>query len=547
MKKLLTLLILCITLTNNAFATRRYNNDSLMAVLDEIIDNKAKYEQQKRQSINRHLFRLSRSVNDKDKYHEYSMLLDRYKKFRLDSVYYYAQKKLEIAQKLGNTDSIALSMMNEADGLKGLGRFNEALSLLRSIPKTEYVKGSEYYYYLLNSIMLSLSATACTDTERAFYGVELRRCRDSIAAIIDNRGINAIINKAEVMKMDGKFKDAAELLENQQSDASYELDDNAIYWVTLAETYGALGNIDAQKYCLLRASIIDNTNCIKTYTSLQTLAMLLYREGDIDHAYKYIMRALEDITLSNARSRLVQVTEYMPIITAAYDIHQRKAHRRDTIYNVVLTLLMIVIVVGLIILYKRNGKLEATRKKLDGSNAELTALNIRLNSLNDNLNTMNTRLTDANKIKEEYITQLFNICSGYITDIEQYRISLARKYKAGQQAEIKKMLSEEITSLSVSELLHKFDTIFLSLFPSFIECFNELMSEEGKIYPKEGELLTPELRIYALVRLGINDSTKIAGFLHYSPQTVYNYRMRTRNKAIVPKEKFAQYVQSLNC
>ena len=93
--------------------------------------------------------------------------------------------------------------------------------------------------------------------------------------------------------------------------------------------------------------------------------------------------------------------------------------------------------------------------------------------------------------------------------------------------------------------LEKFDTIFLDLFPGFIESFNELLQPDARIYPHSGELLTPELRIYALVRLGINDSTKIAGLLHYSPQTVYNYRLKTRNKAIVPKKEFASRVAKL--
>lgn len=124
-------------------------------------------------------------------------------------------------------------------------------------------------------------------------------------------------------------------------------------------------------------------------------------------------------------------------------------------------------------------------------------------------------------------------------------MSLVRKLKAGQEAEMKKMLATNLTASSRKDFFRKFDTIFLDLFPSFIDEFNNLLQPDFTITPHDGELLTPELRIYALVRLGINDSTKIASFLHYSSQTVYNYRMKVRNKAKIAKNEFAVNVQNL--
>lgn len=436
-------------------------------------------------------------------------------------------------------------MMNMADGLKGLGKFNDAKAVLYSIPKTEYVKHSEYYYYLLNSITLSLSTYAYTDADKKAFRIKLRQCRDSLANVITPNSVGAKVNQAEIYKMDGKFREAANLLESIQAKDYLEIDDNAIYWMTLSEIYLMLGNTEATKYCLIRASIIDNRKCVKTYTSLQTLAIMLHNEGDIDHAYKYITRALDDIISSNARSRLVQVAEYMPIITAAHTLQERKIRTRNTAFITMLTILLILLASALIVLYKRNGKLSVARKKLNCQNIQLIELNTRLSQLNESLNSVNRQLSDANKIKEEYIAQLFDICSGYINDMERYRMSLIRKLKAKQEDEIRNMLNTNITALSLKEFFHKFDTIFLDLFPSFIEEFNNLLQPDSQITPHNGELLTPELRIYALVRLGINDSTKIANFLRYSSQTVYNYRMKVRNKAKVAKNEFAEYVQNL--
>ena len=192
----------------------------------------------------------------------------------------------------------------------------------------------------------------------------------------------------------------------------------------------------------------------------------------------------------------------------------------------------------LLLLYRRNKKLAATRHAL-------AVINARLKELNEELNRMNVRLSESNKIKEAYIAQLFNVCSGYIDGYEKSRLSLLGKLKSGSIKSLETSLKSSTTSVQLKSLFHNFDSIFLELFPGFVERFNGLLRPDERISPKAGELLSPELRIYALVRLGINDSVKIAGFLHYSPQTVYNYRLKVRNKATMPKEASLARVKTL--
>ena len=526
-----------------SLAATEVETDSLLRVLDGIVAHKQDFEGQKRASIERHLYRLKNAVEPEALFAEYSTLFERYRKYKLDSALYYARKKLEVARLIGIPDSINLALMNEADGLKGLGRFKEGQEILDRIPKTDFVRHSSYFYYLRHSIVHSLTAEAINEEERRRYAAELRRCRDSIAMVNRDNRLGLMVNKAEILKIEGKFREARATLEEVQS--LPEAKENAIYWASLAETYSFLRQRDKQKLCLTRAAIIDKRNCIKTYTSLQDLAMLLYRDGDVDRAYKYITCALEDIIESNARSRLIQVAEYMPIITAAYKHRQEDERSRNIAYYALLSVMTLTLVVLLMLLIYRNRKLNEARHALNDRNARLVSLNQQLSALNDDLNSVNHRLSDSNKIKEEYIAQLFDICSGYIDEIEHYRLSLVRKVKAGQQAELLDVLSESIAAKSLKEFFRKFDMIFLDLFPTFIDEFNKLLQPGAQIVPKDSELLTPELRIYALVRLGINDSTRIAGFLHYSSQTVYNYRLRTRNKAIVPKDRFVESVQNL--
>lgn len=166
-------------------------------------------------------------------------------------------------------------------------------------------------------------------------------------------------------------------------------------------------------------------------------------------------------------------------------------------------------------------------------------MNTELKSMNAELSSVNSKLSDANLVKEEYINHLFEVYSSYIDKLEEFRVMVNRKIKTGQIEDLLKITSSNtLAANELKDFYKNFDTIFLRLYPNFVKDFNELLIKEEQIILKKDDLLTPELRIFALVRLGINDSTKIATFLHYSPQTIYNYRLKMRNKLAIPKEEF---------
>jgi hypothetical protein len=177
----------------------------------------------------------------------------------------------------------------------------------------------------------------------------------------------------------------------------------------------------------------------------------------------------------------------------------------------------------------------ALRKKTD----ELSAVNAQLKSLNK-------QLAEADHVKEVYIGYVFTICSSYINKLENFRLTVHKKLRVRQYDDA--ICITESTNLftqEIKEFFQSFDAIFLGNFPRFIEDFNALLREEERIYPKGSEFLTPELRVFALMRLGINDSGKIAKMLHYSPQTVYNYKLKVKNKALSSKEDFYTSIQKI--
>lgn len=515
-----------------------YNTDSLLNVLDAVIDSTACYEGRLHSRLGKYRAEYESASDLSLKMRVSSCLFMQYRRFRVDSAMYYALERVKMARQMGNADSIAVSRINEADAMKRLGRFADAKSILDALAHNEFLRHNRYYYEVCFSTINAMVKTAISEEERMAMKELCCAYRDSVGMVNADNDFDVRINKAEVLKRDGRIDEALQVLLEAGRIYQNEIKHDAIYWAVLAETYAEKGNLEGTKYGYTMSAIIDKQSCNKTYTSLQNLAALLFKEGDTDRAYRYITLSMSDVKEAHALSRLSLVGEYLPIITTAYDKKQHTAavHRVQLI--VLISVVAMVLGLLLLLLVRRTRKLTALRQQLAENNEKLTQLNGALEG-------MNKELHESNIIKEVYIAQLFNLCSNYIGQMENYRTALISKLKSGRIKEVEKTLAQETTNSQLKSLFKSFDQVFLEIFPNFIENFNSLLKPEERIYPKSGELLSPELRIYALVRLGINDSTKIAEFLHYSVQTVYNYRQKTRNKAIRSRQEFTERVKTI--
>ncbi len=528
-------LCLCCSTTR---AGHHYNVDSLLKVLDAVIDSSAVYDHQLQQQLVQQRQMFENATSQEARFDIAHTLFHNYRKYRLDSALYYARQRVQIAADMPSPDSLASAHLDEADALKCLGRLHDALAVLNRIPHTPFISSNAHYYYLYHSILLSLSKMTTDADEMAYYKPLLMSYRDTVNMVNGNDPLTVCVNTCEIEKSQGRIQQALDGLLNFGKAHQDMVANSAIYWFVLGDTYRDMGDTQGAKYCYTMSSIIDKRNCNKTYTSLQSLAWMLYNEGDTERAYRYITCSLNDVMATNARSRLSLVGEYLPIITTAYEQKQHSSATRRNILIAVSLLAAIILGILLWAIYKRN-------KHLAMMHNELAANNDKLQSLNSRLEELNRELVESNIIKEEYIGQLFNLCSSYINEAEKNRIRILGKLKSGKSKEVQQQLDESTIKEDLSQLFYNFDMIFLELFPDFIDRFNALLRPGEQIEAKGDNLLSPELRIYALVRLGINDSVKIASFLHYSPQTVYNYRLKTRNRSDLPKEEFIARVRRL--
>ena len=264
-----------------------------------------------------------------------------------------------------------------------------------------------------------------------------------------------------------------------------------------------------------------------------------YAAGDLSDAFKYAQAAIDDALFSNVQFRTAQMAEFYSIINASYQAKEARSKSTLQHYMLLISLLSVVLALLFAYLYKQLRKLSRTKE-------ELSQANLRLTQLNDELNDKNAQLSDSNDLKEQYIARFFDLCSLYIDKMDSYRKTLNRLAQNRQFDELfKRLKSTSMMENELDELYKNFHAIFLNLYPTFVADFNSLLIPEERIALRPGDLLNKELRIYALLRMGITDSAKIASFLRCSLSTVYNYRTKMRNKAALSREKFEKMVSEI--
>lgn len=330
-------------------------------------------------------------------------------------------------------------------------------------------------------------------------------------------------------------------------------------WV-LSNLYKKVGDTENAFRYLILSAIADIRVCNKEIASLEEVASIVYKAGELNRANDYITYCLQCANDYNSRVRVGRLADLQYHIAEALSLKSNEQAKRIKTFTVILVFILIVLIAAVgyiyrqfkrmkdqkIVLKETNDELNRKANELQETHLQLKDVNTRLEALIRETQQSANELLEANNNKERYIADIFSICSNYISKLDDFRRDIYRKIMAHKFEEIKELTkSPELSHSEIKELCSNFDRIFLRVYPNFVEDFNMLLRPEERISLKKGELLNTELRIYAFVRLGINDSVKISKFLHCSVQTVYNTRQRVRNKSDIPNENFAAAVRVL--
>lgn len=533
----------------------------LLATLDSILVQTGELASQKELKIAQLKKKLSNAANFEEEFWINKMLYDESFVFNADSAMKYVDRNIQIATELKKKDWQDEWLINRSFMFAATGLLKEAGEVLEKVDSTSLSDGLKLSYYYQRSYLYSHLGQYMGDQKQVNnkYYNEFENANKHMLALVrpkDPLYWWCVASCNELSPEDSLFS----ALENVVLSSHHNTRLDAMNAYGLSNMYKRIGDKEKTMIYLIYSAMADLRVCNRDIASLQELSSLLYDAGDIDRAYAYMNYCLKAALLYPNRVRIINISTELDKIYANYQ--QRDIRWRNSLQNYlyVVTFFSIILVLALIGLYRQTKKMRKSRTELESVNhslnqhvvelsqmhKQLALANQELQNLNELLRSANQKLQESNDVKEEYIGYVFSICSNYISKLDEYRKNINRKLKTGQFEEARQLTdNSSLTQNELKDFYANFDAIFLRVYPDFVADLNSLLRPEEQILLKDASELNTEVRIYALVRLGINDSVKIADFLHCSPQTVYNHRLRMRNKAIIPKDKFAEAVRLL--
>ena len=537
-------------------------NRKLLHSLDSLLEQQDLFVRVKEERIKQLKMQYSRVKDVKELYAMNRMVYLEYRVYDADSALHYINKNIQLAQQTNNRTWEVVSLLEQSFVLTSSGLLTEALKAVSDIQPEELPQNlrSEYFgrFCTLYSRLRDYSSENSQLSEH--YNNLQKAFRDSVYLTATPDELRYWNCRAWLYMGTPEIEPVKQAFEENKQTLSNDSRKYSIATYNLSAIYRSENNESKYLENLILSAMADIRSVNGDIGSLQEIAEYLFKHGEIDRAYNYILYCSQKAMLFHNRVRIVKMSHLQNQIYKAYQEQSRTQQKRLQASLIAVSFLFLVLIGAFLFIRKQMRRLKEANLKLDSTNQKLSVnmdalstahqrleeVNIQLKDLNTQLQEVNDQLRESNYVKEEYIGYVFNICSTYISKLEEFRKNINRKLKVGQIEDVKAMTDSSATaSNELKEFYQNFDTIFLHLYPDFVGDFNALLLPEERIELKEGELLNTELRIHALIRLGITDSVKIADFLHCSAQTVYNNRLRTRNKSIIPKEDFINAVKKL--
>lgn len=526
------LILLCIFAIAYCTPLRANKIDSLLQVLDKTIGDRTVYLDAKIRQIDSIKGLLKNHPAGKDRYEIQNQLIFEYQTLNCDSSLAYIGRNIAIAKQLNDQMLMTESQAKLAFVLSISGLFTQASEVLKQIDYDKLPQHLKVVYHWSN-IRYYENLIKYTDhgTYNRAYEAEICKSRSSLMELLDPSSDMYLKEKSFKLKADGMFEESRDIqlrLFEKERNNTHGYGMSAMGLAMIAKDMGKMKL--AEEY-LVMAAITDVRLAIKENESLLTLAIYLNAKGDVNRAFTYIQAALDDANYYNSRFRNTVIARTQPIIEATYlaKIDQQRKNLR--LYAIVISIFAVILILTLYFLFKQMKIVSRARRNL--------------NMTNEQLKLANHKLDEANLVRERYIGYYLNQCAVYLDKLDDFRKNVFRKVKSHQLEDLQQLTSSNaLLEKYAQDLFIDFDRTFLEVYPNFVDEFNSLL-RPGEQYQLKKDKLNTELRIFALIRLGISDVNQIAIFLRYSMQTIYNYKSKVKSKAINDAEHFEEKVRKL--
>ena len=530
------------------------NTDSLLINLDKTLLKKFSYTNSKIEKIEKLKARLRRRAQGSDNnYYTYLEIYEEYKTLNFDSAFTYANKTQVEALRLKDAPKINRAKINLSFVLLSSGMFKETLEAVDGVDVATLNNQEKVEFYILKArCYYDLSDFNKNKFYTAKYLPLGNQLADSALALSAQNTYNYLfvsgLKNLRNGESDKALKNYLQILkEPNLTDHQYAIVASTLSFLYQQKALKTKSGIFSKQQSILKtksvdllilAAMADIRSSTKENVAIFKLADTLFKAGDNERAYRYIREAMTDAEFYGARHRQFEVGTLLPIIEGKQLSLVEKQKNLIITYAAVVTLLILIIVAFIMIVIRQNKKLEAAKNTITEANAILQQTNLALTDANK-------ALREVNRIKDEYIGYYFNINSDYIDKIDRFKRSVSQRLTLGRYDDIKQIVDKIDLKKEREDLSMSFDKVFIKLFPKFVADFNALFEKVDQIHLASNQILNAELRIFALIRLGIHDNDKIAKILNFSVNTIYSYKTRIKNKSFIPNEEFEDKIMDI--
>lgn len=500
------------------------NEQQLLKLLDSYIDKRNTYSEIKEEKIKKLKLKLRTADNNSSRLSLLNTIYHEYYTYSYDSAMVYANRGLALAQSVNNAYYTTLNRINRAAVLSTGGFYSQSEKLLQEIDTKIIPTQLLQYYYYTTTWLYNYWESFCKDSEFKNYYHQKRYHFLKLAVEAtdhNNVALHAYLSGELVFLENSLSRTVLHQYMKALNNSNINIRVHASSAYGIARYYREMGNMQLYEKYIIEAAISDMVCPLKENLALQELSTYLYKKDSkyADRAARYIYCSMEDAQFYNNRLRMLEISSILPIIATANQ--EALAHKERIVRGVlaVVSFLSLVLLAMAIFGYKQNKWLVTSRREVKSQNRQLTELN--------------EKLIATNHRRETYMRLFMDISAVYIRKLIEYRKLVSRKIKANQAADLLKTInSYKLAEEEATTFYTRFDRAFIELYPGFVDELNSLLLPESKIAQPSPNSLTTEVRIYALMRLGVTDSQEIATLLFYSTQTIYNYKSSMRARAI---------------